>query len=111
VEICAAYTVYYRFCVIQLGKTKGERKRIVFRVPALSYRITDKKKFSVAFYNTLDYIIPIQQIPYGEIVVAPMLYKDGKTFKGWFYDDKFEKQFVQNSKMPPYNINLYAKWE
>lgn len=75
------------------------------------YCLYDKKKFSVAFYNTLDYIIPIQQIPYGEIVVAPILYKDGKTFKGWFYDDKFEKQFVQNSKMPPYNINLYAKWE
>ena len=74
------------------------------------YALYDKKQFSVTYHtNAPDITIPTQSVAYDEIVYAPTLYRDGYTFKGWYTDSGFKTAF--NGKMPPKNLDLYARWE
>jgi uncharacterized repeat protein (TIGR02543 family) len=56
-----------------------------------------------------DITIQTQNVAYDEIVYAPTLYREGYTFKGWYTDSAHEKAF--SGKMPPKNLDLYARWE
>lgn len=73
------------------------------------YALYDKKLFSVTYHtNTPDITIPTQSVAYDEIVYAPTLYRQGYTFHGWYTDSNF--QTALNGKMPPKNLDLYARW-
>jgi uncharacterized repeat protein (TIGR02543 family) len=66
--------------------------------------------FSVTYHTDApDITIPKQDVAYDEIVYAPTLYKQGYNFKGWFTDREWKNAF--NGKMPPKNLDLYARWE
>jgi uncharacterized repeat protein (TIGR02543 family) len=54
-------------------------------------------------------ILPIMA-KYNEKVVVPQLNKAGKTFKGWYWKDG-DTEVGFNGIMPPFTLNLYAKWE
>lgn len=74
------------------------------------YALYDKKLFSVTYHTDApDITIPTQSVAYDEIVYAPTLYKQGYNFKGWFTDSEWKTAF--NGKMPPKNLDLYARWE
>lgn len=74
------------------------------------YALYDKKFFSVTYHtNALDITITTQSVAYDEIVYVPTLYREGYTFKGWYTDSNFKTAF--NGKMPPKNLDLYARWE
>lgn len=47
---------------------------------------------------------------YNEKVVVPQLNKTGRNFKGWYWKDG-EVEVGFNGIMPPFTLNLYAKWE
>lgn len=47
---------------------------------------------------------------YNEKVVVPQLNKSGRNFKGWYWKDG-ETEVGFNGIMPPFTLNLYAKWE
>lgn len=77
------------------------------------YQIFTPKKYTVTFqsnggtaFNKLE---GEMAVPYKSQVALPTPYKHGYTFKGWYLDSSFTKQF--NGTMPPRNITLYAKWE
>ena len=73
------------------------------------YALYDKKLFSVTYHtNASDITIPTQSVAYDEIVYAPTLYRKGYTFKGWYTDSAYKNAF--SGKMPPKNLNLYARW-
>ena len=48
--------------------------------------------------------------PINEKIVVPQLNVSGKTFKGWYWKDG-ETEVGFNGIMPPFTLNLYAKWE
>lgn len=74
------------------------------------YALYDKKLFYVTYHtNAPDITIPTQNVAYDEIVYAPTLYRDGYNFKGWYTDREWKNAF--NGKMPPKNLDLYARWE
>lgn len=74
------------------------------------YALYDKKLFSVTYHtDTPDITIPTQSVAYDEIVYAPTLYREGYNFKGWYTDREWKTAF--NGKMPPKNLDLYARWE
>jgi uncharacterized repeat protein (TIGR02543 family) len=73
------------------------------------YALYDKKQFSVTYHtNAHDITIPTQSVAYDEIVYAPTLYREGYNFKGWYTDSAFKTAF--SGKMPPKNLDLYARW-
>lgn len=68
-----------------------------------SYNITfDTKAENISFSSTT--------AKYSDKVNLPSLNISGKTFKGWYFDDNGE-EVKFNGTMPPFNLNLYAKWE
>lgn len=74
------------------------------------YALYDKKQFSVTYHtNAPDITIPTQSVAYDEIVYTPTLYREGYDFKGWYTDSEWKNAF--NGKMPPKNLDLYARWE
>lgn len=74
------------------------------------YALYDKKLFTVTYHtNAPDITIPTQNVAYDETVYAPTLYRNGYTFKGWYTDIEWKNAF--NGKMPPKNLDLYARWE
>ena len=76
------------------------------------YALYDKKKFWVTYHTGApDITIPTQNVAYDEIVYTPTLYRDGYTFKGWYTDGEWENAFNDNDRMPPKNLDLYARWE
>lgn len=79
------------------------------------HQIYTPKIYDITF-NTNDTEITLSTIKatYNEKVVVPQLNKSGRTFKGWYWidpTDKKEYQFTNASTMPPFTLNLYAKWE
>ena len=74
------------------------------------YALYDKKLFSVNYHTDApDITIPTQSVAYDEIVYTPTLYREGYTFKGWYTDSEWKTAF--NGKMPPKNLDIYARWE
>lgn len=73
------------------------------------YQIIKPKPYTITFNsNGGSSIEPITN-DFNSKVAIPTPKKDNQTFKGWFYDEKFNTQF--NGLVPPKNVTLYAKWE
>jgi uncharacterized repeat protein (TIGR02543 family) len=75
------------------------------------HQIYTPKSYAINF-TTNDTAITLFSITakYNEKVVVPQLNVSGKTFKGWYWKDG-ETEVGFNGIMPPFTINLYAKWE
>jgi uncharacterized repeat protein (TIGR02543 family) len=74
------------------------------------YALYDKKPLYVAYHtNVSDINIATHFLTYGDEVYTPTLYHPDYTFRGWYLDSAFKKSF--SGTMPPYSINLYARWE
>jgi uncharacterized repeat protein (TIGR02543 family) len=75
------------------------------------YQIYQPKSYEISFKTNQDGIT-ISNITarYNQIVALPQLNISGKTFKGWYWKDD-GKETLFNKIMPPFNIELYAKWE
>jgi hypothetical protein len=80
------------------------------------HQIYTPKIYDINF-NTNDTAITLLPITakYNEKVVVPQLNVSGKTFKGWYWKDKDddgkEVEVGFSGVMPPFTLNLYAKWE
>jgi len=44
-----------------------------------------------------------------ELITLPVLTKENYYFNGWYLDDEFHDVFTQTN-MPPYDLEIYAKW-
>lgn len=64
--------------------------------------------YYVYYHPNNGYNIPTQYIPYGSSVFLPEIAKEGYIFDGWYEDEQLTKKF--SGAMPPYSIDLYAKW-
>lgn len=73
------------------------------------YQIFEPLSYTLTFNSNGGTSIGAITTTYDSTVAIPIPKKDGKTFKGWYYDEKFERPF--GGKMPPVNSTLYAKWE
>ena len=74
------------------------------------YQIYEPINYSVEYItNTTNISLNTMQVAYKSNVSLPILSMSGHTFKGWYLDSAFTKQF--SGTMPPYNITHYAKWE
>lgn len=74
--------------------------------------LVDKIPYTITFVTNMDgYSVSTATYGYQDTVILPNLGKAGKTFIGWFTDDKYTAKFNSGSGMPPYHITLYAKWE
>jgi hypothetical protein len=80
------------------------------------HQIYTPKSYKINF-TTNEETITLSTITakYNEKIVVPQLNKTGRNFKGWYWTDKDEKgkdvEVVFNGIMPPFTLNLYAKWE
>lgn len=80
------------------------------------HQIYTPKSYQINF-TTNDTEITLLPITakYNEKIVVPQLNKTGRSFKGWYWTDKDEKgkdvEVGFNGIMPPFTLNLYAKWE
>lgn len=73
------------------------------------YCLYDTMKYEVIYYTNMEDIrLDNEYIKYGEQVFQPTLYKTNYQFNGWFLDSGFTKKL--QGTMPPYPIQLYAKW-
>lgn len=73
----------------------------------------EKVQYTITFYDSVGggSNIPTARYGYQDNVILPYLGgANGKTFLGWYTDSAFTNQFASNSPMPPYNVELYAKW-
>ena len=75
------------------------------------HQIYTPKNYRIDF-TTNDTAITLLPITakYNEKVVVPKLNKSGRNFKGWYWKDG-ETEVGFNGTMPPFNLDLYAKWE
>lgn len=73
------------------------------------YQIFEPLSYTLTFNSNGGTSISAITTTYDSTVAIPIPKKDGKTFKGWYYDEKFERPF--GGKMPPVDATLYAKWE
>jgi hypothetical protein len=80
------------------------------------HQIYTPKSYEITF-DTNDTDITLLPITakYNEKVVVPKLNKTGRNFKGWYWTDKDKNgkdvEVGFNGVMPPFTLNLYAKWE
>jgi uncharacterized repeat protein (TIGR02543 family) len=75
------------------------------------HQIYAPKSYSVNFI-TNESSISLSSITanYGEKLNVPTLNVSGKTFTGWYWKDG-DTEVKFNGIMPPFVLNLYAKWE
>ena len=75
------------------------------------HQIYTPKSYSINF-TTNDTAITLSSMTakYNDKVALPKLNVSGKTFKGWYWKDG-DTEFAFNGIMPPFELNLYAKWE
>ena len=75
------------------------------------HQIYTPKSYEINF-TTNEETITLSNIiaKYNEKIVVPQLNKTGRTFKGWYWKDG-ETEVGFNGIMPPFTLNLYAKWE
>jgi uncharacterized repeat protein (TIGR02543 family) len=73
------------------------------------YALYDKRLFSVTYHtNDPNTSLPSYNAKYQDEVYTPTLSRSGYTFQGWYVDPEMTKRFGDD--MPPYSIDLYAKW-
>ena len=73
------------------------------------YQIFEPREYTLTFNSNGGTQIESITNKFDTAVAIPIPKKDGYTFKGWYYDDKFTKKF--GGAVPPKNATLYAKWE
>lgn len=78
------------------------------------YALFETRKYSLTlFFNDEENGSPKEmsttKIAYGETFVLPQYFKDGETFDGWYIDRDYTKKSTYTN-MPPYSINLFARW-
>lgn len=74
------------------------------------YCLYDTESYSVRYHTNIDDIaLDSIEVKYGEQVFQPKLYTEYYEFKGWYLDAEFSKTLT--GTMPPFSIDLYAKWE
>ena len=70
--------------------------------------------YSVNVYTLILYldgtIYQTNSIEYGTPMNLPYLVRSGYTFDGWYYTNDFKDGTKFSGNMPPYSINLYARW-
>lgn len=103
--------------VKSIGSTKISNGTIINIASDLAiYQLFEPVKHNIKLYNVVDGLAldydTLEDIEYMSSVVLPKLRNDlydGYEFLGWFFDRKFTKKF--DGKMPPYDLDLYSKWE
>lgn len=74
------------------------------------YQIFEPLSYTLSFNSNGGTTIQSITNTYDSKVAISNPTKNGKTFKGWYYDNEtFAKPF--GGKIPPVNATLYAKWE
>ena len=73
------------------------------------YQIFEPNEYTLTFNSNGGTEIESITNKFDTTVAIPIPKKEGKTFDGWYYDDKFTKRFSGN--IPPLNSTLYAKWK
>lgn len=74
------------------------------------YQVFTPVKNSITFNsNGGTAISTLGSVEYNSSVALPNPVKEGKTFGGWYLDEKLTSKF--NGVMKNYSITLYAKWE
>lgn len=71
------------------------------------YLIYDTNSYSVNYFLE-GALYSSVSIKYSNQVPLPTLVKSGYAFDGWYIDNAYTTKF--NGSMPPYSINLYARW-
>lgn len=78
------------------------------------YCLYDTTKYTLTYHtNSSNIQLSNVNLAYGETIPKPTLYEQGKTFKGWVWtvSGEDEKQPFNKTTMPPYDVEIYAKWE
>lgn len=74
------------------------------------YCLYDTMSYIVTYHTGIeDIALDSISVKYGEQVFQPKLYTEYYDFKGWYLDSDYTKTL--SGTMPPYSIDLYAKWE
>lgn len=73
------------------------------------YLIYNANSYSIHYESNGGTQYSDEYVKYGTALPSHTPYKQGYTFGGWYLDEELTKQAP--SVMPPYDINLYAKWE
>lgn len=74
------------------------------------YCLYDTRKYVVEYISNMPSItIANQETEYNGTIYLPNLYAEGYNFIGWYLDNNYKE--TAPSKMPPYSITLYGKWE
>lgn len=94
---------------------KEEQFRITENTPYwttkndIAYLLYDKVYHKISYITNSEENLRSQYAGYGDPVYMPTLVRQGYTFKGWYLDEQLTQEFT--GSMPPYPIELYAKWE
>jgi hypothetical protein len=93
-------------------KNKVERNtKYNFKTNKTVHQIYTPRMYAINFETNQSSIsLAATTAKYGEKVNVPKLNVNGQTFKGWFWKDG-ETEVAFNGIMPPFVLNLYAKWE
>lgn len=81
------------------------------------YCLHDTRSYILTYHtNSANISLDAINLKFGETIPLPKLYEIGRTFKGWFWkhsndDNELEEQQFTKTTMPPYNVEIYAKWE
>lgn len=71
------------------------------------YLLYDKSKYTLNYYLSGE-LYAADSVEYNAAISLPKLIRSGYTFDGWYSDSEYKTKF--NGKMPPFGLNLYAKW-
>lgn len=73
------------------------------------YLLYDVAKYSLNLY--LDgTLYQSNSVEYNTAMNLPFLVKGGYKFDGWYYTSDFKENTKISGLMPPYSLNLYARW-
>lgn len=78
------------------------------------YQIYIPLKYTITYETNTGGAITLQpqQVAYGSAISLPILNINGKVFKGWYFSDgTSDKEQQAPTKMLPFDITVYAKWE
>jgi uncharacterized repeat protein (TIGR02543 family) len=66
-------------------------------------------QYTITFETNSEDFLPNQTYSFDETLILPSPTKNGHGFEGWFFDYELTQPFSL-TKMPSYNLTLYAKW-
>ena len=109
------YTTHTRLGWFETAQYVGQQpltknSRLLVDGNMVIYELFETVKKNVYFHsNGGTTYTNLTNVSYGTSVPLPTPYLKDYTFLGWYNDEKFNSKF--NGSMPPYDLNLYAKWE